>query len=165
MVLESYFSARQSEISIPIHLYALFDGLHYAELEDAPMLERHPSGAIALFDGTRDASLADAGPWLVAYEYLGPEARDALARLASGPEGVNWLISAYAMNHLASELKERLDTRLPDGRTALLRYYDTRVMRHLAPLLGVSERLDFFFPTFDWWLEFDGQAMKVHPNA
>lgn len=63
---------------------------------------------------------------------------------------MSWLISAYPFRGLARELRERLDVRKPDGRTALLRFYGARVVGDIARLLSSSQRAELFVPTFDW---------------
>ncbi|WP_088930410.1 DUF4123 domain-containing protein [Burkholderia multivorans] len=164
MSIQVVFSSWQQRASLPLRLFALTDGLLYSELSgSAPM--RSAESAIALLDGTPDASLADAGPWLFDYDGADSATRDVLTRLAHGELGVNWIISAYQPRQLAGELRERLDATLPDGRTAMLRYYDARVMRYFAPALTSTERTVFFSPAFDWLIEIDGQLFRVHPHA
>ncbi|KVX73207.1 DUF4123 domain-containing protein [Burkholderia ubonensis] len=164
MSIQVIFSSWQARASLPLRLFALADGLLYSELSgSAPV--RASESVLALLDGTPDASLADAGPWFFDYEHTNSATRDVLTRLAQGEYGVNWIISAYQSRLLADELRERLDATLPDGRTAMLRYYDARVMRYFAPALSSTERTMFFSPTFDWLIEIDGQLFRAHPHA
>ncbi|HGL6719817.1 DUF4123 domain-containing protein [Burkholderia contaminans] len=164
MSIEVIFTSWKERASLPLCLFALADGLLYAESSgSAPV--RSPDSAIALLDGTPDASLADAGPWLFDFERSDRSTRGALEHLAQGEYGISWIISAYHPVQLASELRERLDGTLPDGRSVMLRYYDARVMRHFAPALTSTERTMFFFPTFDWLIEIDGQLFRAHPHA
>ncbi|WP_246216412.1 DUF4123 domain-containing protein [Paraburkholderia agricolaris] len=111
------------------------------------------------------ASLADAGPWLIGCEIAPPQVRASLAVHAAGDTGVSWLVSAYSFGALASELCERLNVRLPDGRVALLRFYDARVMPHMASLFELTQRVQFFSPTYNWLVETNGQLTGVHPHA
>ncbi|KVA01068.1 hypothetical protein WI40_00820 [Burkholderia ubonensis] len=164
MSIQVIFSSWQERASLPLRLFALADGLLYSETSgSAPV--RSGESAMALLDGTPDASLADAGPWFFDYERTNSTTRDVLTCLAQGEYGVNWIISAYQPRLLANELRERLDATLPDGRTAMLRYYDARVMRYFAPALSSTERTMFFSPTFDWLIEIDGQLFRAHPHA
>ncbi|KVD72784.1 hypothetical protein WI89_13740 [Burkholderia ubonensis] len=164
MSIQVIFSTWQERASLPLRLFALADGLLYSELSgSAPV--RSGDSAVALLDGTPDASLADAGPWFFDYELADSTTRNVLTSLAQGEYGVNWIISAYQPRLLAGELRERLDAILPDGRTAMLRYYDARVMRHFVSALSSAERTMFFSPTFDWLIEIDGQLFRVHPHA
>jgi hypothetical protein len=126
-----------------VRLYALVDGLLYNSADDATPLARS-NGAIALFDDTPDASLA---------------------KHTAGAIGVSWLVSAYSFAALAGELRERLDVRLPDGRVALLRFYDARVMPDIAKLFKLTQRVQFFSSTYDWLVETNGQLTGVHPDA
>ncbi|WP_332112532.1 DUF4123 domain-containing protein [Burkholderia sp. IMCC1007] len=147
-----------------MRLFALIDGLLYSEVAGtAP--KRVDGSAMALLDATPDASLADAGPWLFDVERAGTDAGSTLTKLAQSEYGVNWIVSAYQPIQLASELRDRLDATLPDGRSAMLRYYDARVMRHFAPALSSTELPMFFSPMFDWLIEIDGQLFRAHPYA
>lgn len=95
--IEAFFAKRQKQLTMQVHLYALVDGLLYADAADASSLQRSQS-AVALFDGTPDASLADAGPWLIDYERAAGAIRQTLSIMASGSTGVSWLISAIQSN-------------------------------------------------------------------
>ncbi|RQZ70132.1 DUF4123 domain-containing protein [Burkholderia sp. Bp9004] len=164
MSVQVIFSAWQQRASLPLRLFALVDGLLYSELiGSAP--RRVDGSVMALLDATPDASLADAGPWLFDCERAGADAQSALAKLAQSEYGVNWIVSAHQPVQLASELRERLDATLPDGRSVMLRYYDARVMRHFAPALSSTELPVFFSPMFDWLIEIDGQLFRAHPYA
>ncbi|KWC46625.1 DUF4123 domain-containing protein [Burkholderia ubonensis] len=162
--IEAFFAKRQQQLTMQVHLYALVDGLLYADAADASPLQRSQS-AVALFDGTPDASLADAGPWLIDYERAAGAIRQTLSIMASDSTGVSWLISAYPIESLADELRNRLDVRLPDGRTALLRFYDARIMADMASLMEFTQRMQFFVATFDWLVEVNGKLKGVHPHA
>ncbi len=85
--------------------------------------------------------------------------------MAAGPTGVSWLISAYSIESLADELRHRLDVRLPDGRMALFRFYDARIAADMTSLMSLTQRLQFFVPTFDWLVEVNGTLNGVHPHA
>jgi len=54
---------------------------------------------------------------------------------------------------------------MPDGRTALLRFYDARLMTEIADLFSFTQRTEFFVPTFDWLVEINGELMRVHRHA
>ncbi|WP_414451831.1 DUF4123 domain-containing protein [Burkholderia sp. 22PA0099] len=159
--IEAYFQQRQAQASVPLRLYALVDALLYGRGET---VER-PAATIGLFDATQDASLADAGPWLIDFEKAPGSVRQSLITMSAGADGVSWLISAYSFPDLAYELAGRLDARMPDGRTALLRFYDARLMVEIASLLSLSQRIQFFVPTFDWLVQINGELTRVHPHA
>lgn len=159
--IEDYLAQRRAQASVPVQLYALVDALLYNRTPCASALERS-SAAIALFDGTSDTSLADAGPWLIDFDQTGPGMRQTLFELAAGTDGVSWLISAYPFRSLAQALRGRLDVRMPDGRTALLRLYDARLIGDIAELLSFSQRAEFFVSTFDWLVQINGELTRVH---
>lgn len=162
--IENYLAQRQAQTSIPVRLYALIDALLYTRVPNATPMERS-AATVALFDGTPDTSLADAGPWLIDVEQASITMRRTLSELAASADGVSWLISAYPFRALAQELRERLDVRMPDGRTALLRFYDARLIGDIAGLLSFSQRVEFFVSTFDWLVEINGALTRVHPHA
>ncbi len=80
-------------------------------------------------------------------------------------DGISWLVSAYPLPDLAHELAGRLNARMPDGRTALLRFYDARLMVEIASLFSFAQRIEFFVPTFDWLVQINGELTRVHPYA
>ncbi|KVV27670.1 hypothetical protein WK80_14210 [Burkholderia multivorans] len=162
--IEAFFVNRQQQLTMQAHLYALVDGLLFADTAGGSPPQRSQA-AVALFDGTPDASLADAGPWLLDWERASGGVRHALSAMAGGSTGVSWLISAYPIESLADELRRRLDVRLPDGRTALLRFYDARIMADVASLMELTQRMQFFVPTFNWLVEVNGKLKGVHPHA
>lgn len=159
--IEVYFAQRQAQASLPMRLYALVDALLYGRGET---VER-PAATIGLFDGTPDASLADAGPWLIDFADASSAVQQSLFTMGAGADGVSWLISAYPFPALAEELAGRLNARMPDGRTALLRFYDARLMNEIARLFSFSQRTEFFVPTFDWLTQINGELVRVHPHA
>ena len=85
--------------------------------------------------------------------------------MGAGADGVSWLISAYPFPALAEELAGRLNVRMPDGRTALLRFYDARLTGEIAELFSFTQRIEFFVPTFDWFVEINGELKRLHPHA
>jgi len=161
--IESHFAALRHQTTLPIRLYALVDGLLHAEVAGGPP-ER--SGAcVALFDATPDASLADAGPWLIDFENAPTPVRAALAQQAAGPSGVSWIVSAYSRGALLDHLTENLNVKLPDGRFSLLRFYDARIMPSIAALMEPTQRMAFFVVAVDWLVEINGALMEARPRA
>lgn len=159
--IEAYLAQRQARASLPARLYALVDALLFGRGEP---VER-PAATIALFDGTPDASLADAGPWLIDFVEASDDVQQRLFSMGHEAEGVSWLISAYPFLGLADELRSRLNARMPDGRTALLRFYDARLVADIANLLSFSQRAEFFVSTFDWLVQINGELTRIHPHA
>ena len=161
--IEDYFAEWCERSGRLAPLYALVDGLIYADAGTVP-LTRSASNA-ALFDLTADASLAQAGPWLIDYAACGKAVRHSLVEQAQTPQGVNWLISGHTLNTLAEELRQRLDAVRPDGSRALLRFYDARVMHGLAEVLSDMQRIRFFVPVFEWLIQLNGELIRVHSYA
>lgn len=161
--IESYFAQRRGQGPESDRLYAVVDGLLYADACGAA--PTRSEAAIALFDGTPDAALADAGPWLFDFALLGATDKEALHRQGDGGTGVSWLISGYAFAFLADELRERLDAKMPNGRTALFRFYDARIMGNVAGLLSFDQRASFFAPTLDWLVQVNGQLTRINSHA
>jgi hypothetical protein len=159
--IEAYFAQRQAQASLPVRLYALVDALLYGRGEPA----ERPAATIGLFDGTPDASLADAGPWLIDFAQAPASVKQSLFAMGAGSDGVSWLISAYPFPALADELAGRLNARMPDGRTALLRFYDARLMSEIAGLFSFTQRIEFFVPLFDWLVQINGELTRLHPHA
>ncbi len=99
----------------------------------------------ALFDGTPDAALAAAGPWLIDWDRADVGMRSRLDGLAASATGLSWLVSTGSLESLAQALRERLDIRMPDGRLVWLRFHDARIMAKLeAPMLLPTQRATFF---------------------
>jgi hypothetical protein len=144
----------------PDRLYALVDGLLYTRAARPESLVR-TAHAIALFDGTQDASLADAGPWLIDCDEAMPSWRKRLNELAAGPVGVSWLISNDTPELLARALRERLDIRMPDGRLAWLRFHDAQIMSDIVTVLSPSQRMQFFAPVVEWLVEINGALTRI----
>lgn len=142
-----------------LRLYALVDGAQYQQKRSAPMPRLH--GTAALFDGTVDAPLAHAGPWLVDAEQADAALVSDLARIEREVPGVTWLIAEADLTGLTQLLQLKLDARLPDGRTALLRFWDPRVLIGLVKVLDASQRETFFAHIHEWHLLHNGKRAHI----
>jgi hypothetical protein len=109
-----------------LRLLALVDGLAYED-HLIERLEPRP-GVHALFEGGVDAALAHAGGWLIEPELAGPLMQRDLIRLERKAPAVCWFLTRQKPEALLPQLRELLSLTLPDGREALLRYYDPRVL-------------------------------------
>lgn len=83
---QAFFDTRQQQLLTTGRLYALVDGLLYADQAGVP---QRSHASLALFDRTPDVSLADAGPWLFDYEFASGAMRAGLALLAAGAGGAS----------------------------------------------------------------------------
>lgn len=142
-----------------LQLYALVDGVQYQTHYDEPLVAA--SGLIALFAGTPDAALAHAGPWLIAVEQAPDHLTAQLVELEHASPAVTWLIAPQDLTGLAQLLQLKLDIRLPDGRTALLRFWDPRVLASLAKTLDAKQRELFFAHIHEWHLLQEGRRVWI----
>jgi len=144
-------------------LYALVDGVQYAKHFGMPLTPMARQ-RWALFDGTPDAPLAHAGPWLVDAEHAAPAQVAELVELEQTAPAVTWLMSPLDLEGLARSLSQRLDTRLPDGRTVLVRFWDPRVLVSLAEVLDGHQREEFFAHIHEWHMLHSGKRAWIGRN-
>ena len=151
---------RALQVAMPeLRLYALVDGVQYqTHLGKRP---RPCGGQFALFAGTPDALLAHAGPWLIDATDADEAVRAELATLESTAPALIWLIAAQELTGLGQLLQLRLDIRLPDGRGALLRFWDPRVLITLVDTLDGQQREDFFGYVHEWHFLHEGQRIGI----
>ncbi|WP_395137988.1 DUF4123 domain-containing protein [Schlegelella aquatica] len=142
-----------------LRLYALVDGVQY----QTHLCKRLQAGRglFPLFAGTPDAALAHAGPWLVEAACADEALLAALATLEHEAPALVWLIAPQDQEGLAQLLQLRLDVRLPDGRSALLRFWDPRVLFALARTLDAAQREEFFGLIHEWHLLHAGRRMWI----
>ncbi|WP_090435943.1 DUF4123 domain-containing protein [Duganella sp. CF458] len=134
-------------------LYGLLDGAQY--LEQTGKRFSPNQCAIALFSETVDAPLAFAGPWLIDAGAADNELIEELVGFECKSYGVSWLIAHQDMQALAQILRLRLETELPDGRRALLRFWDPRILASLVKIFTPEQRREFFGYIFEWHLLLD----------
>lgn len=142
-----------------LRLYALVDGLQYQTQLDKRL--QATIGFFPLFAGTPDAALAHAGPWLVDASAVAETFIDELAALERNAPSLTWLITAQDLIGLGQLLQLKLDMRLPDGRSALLRFYDPRILFSLAQTLDGEQREEFFGYIHEWHLLHKGQRAWI----
>lgn len=146
--------------SIPaLRLYALVDGVQY----QAQLCKRfHPgSGLFPLFARTPDAALAHAGPWLVDTSMADEATIAELTTLERDAPSLTWLIAPQDLEGLGQLLQLRMDVNLPDGRRALLRFWDPRVLVNLARTLDAPQREEFFGHIHEWHLLHEGRRVWI----
>ena len=147
-----------------IRLYALVDGVQYSDHMNAPLAPR--PGFASLFENTLDAELAHAGPWLIDAAEVGDAIIDDLAELEQTAPAVVWLFAYQDPGGLAQLLQLNLDMALPDGRSALLRLWDPRVLISLVEILNSDQREQLFGQVHEWYLLHDGRRTWIgRPNA
>lgn len=147
-----------------LRLYALIDGAQYQTQRGERLVSK--PGFYSLFEGTQDAALAHAGPWLVDVEHLDETFLTDIAALEQEAPAVSWMIASQSLQGLAQLLQLNLDTRMPDGRTALLRFWDPRVLVSLSEVLSSEQRQTFFGHFHEWHLLHKGKRAWIgRPHA
>lgn len=150
----------QMRESMPaLGLYALIDGVQYQTQLCKRLCPGH--GLFPLFAGTQDAALAHAGPWLVDAACVDAPFIEELAALERELPSLSWLIAPQDLTGLGQLLQLRLDVRLPDGRSALLRFWDPRVLANLAQTLDADQREEFFGHIHEWHLLHEGRRVWI----
>lgn len=139
-----------------LRLYALIDGYQY-EQHCGQRIARSPANR-ALFVGTEDEPLAHAGPWLYDIDQC-PQAIEEFAALEQAKPAVSWLITPIDLEGLAQLLQLRLDAELPDGRKALVRFYDPRVLGNLFKVMDGQQCAEFFQLIDEWHFLIDGRRV------
>jgi Domain of unknown function (DUF4123) len=129
-------------------LCALVDGLVFEQMHGRRL--ESDQGCVALFDGTDDEALAYAGPWLVNAGHQRDLCDELLVLEATAP-----LVSLLQL------LRRKLDVRLPDGSTGLLRFYDPRVLHSLATTLTDQQREEFFGEINEWHFMRNGRVLRI----
>jgi len=152
--------ARLRDCLPELKLYALVDGTLYqtACRQPFPAASR---AALSLFADTDDAALADGGPWLLDIENAPAPLVANLTELEQRAPAVSWLISTVTLKGLVQLMRLRLDALLPDGRKALLRFWDPRVLLNLMDLLTDEQRRAVFEHIHEWHFLVGGQRAWV----
>ena len=155
-VIERFHALRQTRAHL--QLFSLVDGLRYAQIAGRP-LQAGP-GRCALLEGTSDAALASAGPWLLDANEDDPVRAKLLATQSQVP-CVSWLLAEMPLHGLAQLLQLKLDVALPGGEIGLLRFYDPRVLKSLALTLTPQQREGFFGHIVEWHFMCNGQPYRI----
>ncbi|WP_275381086.1 DUF4123 domain-containing protein [Xenorhabdus bovienii] len=147
-MMTATFKEKYRETSPEIKLYALVDGLQY---------ERHFDEELTYIAGLNnplfrqfpDAEIAFAGPWL--FDMRQAQAwEDKFLRLESAAPAVSWLYTTQSLDKLTRHLESYLNIQLKTGETALLRFYDPRVLNQI-PHLFTPEQLTHFTQDIEEW--------------
>ena len=142
-----------------LRLYAVVDGMQYEQRHSKRL--QAGSSRFALFTGTQDAALAYAGPWLVDAACEDEVLVAELEELERDVPSLIWLLAPLDLTGLGQLLQLKLDVRLPDGRCALLRFWDPRVLINLARTLDAAQREEFFGHIHEWHFLHEGQRIRI----
>ncbi|TWI62538.1 uncharacterized protein DUF4123 [Pseudoduganella lurida] len=145
-----------------LSLYALVDGLQYQEYLGCA-LRANPARR-SLLEDTPDAPLAHAGPWLIDVTDDSSQTSQ-LEQLEEALPSVSWLITPIDIDGLTQLLQLKLQAELPDGRKALLRFYDPRVLNNLRQTMDERQHADFFVAIQEWHYACNGERFVVRSHA
>lgn len=164
---------RLREVRPGLQLMVLVDGLPYEEHFIERLAPR--PGVHALFQGGPEAPLAYAGGWLIEPFVSGPLMTRDLIGLEPKAPSVCWFLTLHPPAELLPHLRRLLSVTSPDGRDALLRYYDPRVLNSLLRVTRLTEppapaqqpaplsAVHPFVFALEWHLWLDGR--RVHPTG
>jgi hypothetical protein len=149
-----------------VRAYALVDGAQY-ELSTGQRM--WPSSSThALFLGTPESAILYAGPWLVETE---APLDEHMAPLTAAPEletsapVLTWLLASMPLRQLVLSLQERMNARLPDGRLALLRYWDPRILVSLLKAMTPTQRAHLLSPALEWQVISNGRRVAIEGGS
>ncbi|CAM2192060.1 conserved protein of unknown function [Paraburkholderia kururiensis] len=144
--------------------YALVDGVQFWRFTGARIEPRYGANR-ALFVGTEDEALAHAGPWLVDLARENPSTADTLVQLEQALPSVLWLFSRLDLESLALVLQLKLNGKLPDGRVALIRFWDPRTFVGLFKALDLPSRREYYSHVDEWHGQTEGKRFHVSIHA
>jgi hypothetical protein len=156
-IVERFQVLQQADAAL--WLYALVDGYQY-EQHTGQRLEHQRGINRPIFLGTEDEPLAHAGPWLIDV-IKAPDQLQPLLELEHALPSVSWLISAIDLEGMSQLLQLKLDAQLPDGRKALLRFYDPRVLSNLMQTMNSEQRAEFVHLIDEWHFIHDGRRVYM----
>ncbi|KVT53058.1 hypothetical protein WK53_07905 [Burkholderia ubonensis] len=146
-----------------MRVYALVDGLQYQQ-HTGQQLEPIDDIAVSLFAGTTDIALAHAGPWLI-------YTKDAQGRIAeldaleTARPGVVWLFASADLETLAGKMRPHLSVRLSNSKSAMLRFWDPRVLHELNQSLQSKQERALFKTAREWLYLNEGQRRFIDDDT
>ena len=142
--------------SSDVSVFALVDGLQYERFTGYE-LKINPDVVFPLFNTWPDSRIAFAGPWLIRMNET-MEMREQLEALEIALPGVSWIVSGSTPEELVAHLQIYMNTGLPDGRAALLRFQDPRVQVRLATMLNDLQHQKLTGLMQEWLTIVDGKV-------
>ena len=140
-------------------LYALVDGLQF-ERHFRYELETSNYECYPFFDTYPDSKIAFAGPWI--FKLNSSEVyRAKLAELETKYPSVSWLLSPLDPETLLLRFKNFSTIELPNGKCALFRFYDPRVLKNLTFWLGVSDCFRLIQDMRNWVFTVDDEVFDL----
>ncbi|WGL28090.1 DUF4123 domain-containing protein [Pectobacterium brasiliense] len=151
------------ELMTHLNAYGLVCGLQY-ERYFRKELVYEKAAVLPLFRTYPDAQIAWSGPWIIRLD-AAPMYRDQLLELAQKYPSVTWIKSENDIDPLAAHLAQQLNVRLEDGRIALFRFYDPRVLHRVKDILAPPQREAMLQGIAEWRYSFAGSDYAIHSNA
>lgn len=145
-------------------LYALVDGARFGMRYGIVPTHRKP-GWHSLFAGTADAQLAHAGPWLIELAKAGSEMSAQLVTLEREAPSLSWIIAMQDATGLAQLLRLSMEAKMADGRVALLRFWDPRVLASLVDICTPIQLEQLIGPIEEWHFLRGGARCWLGPGA
>jgi hypothetical protein len=142
---------------------ALVDGVHYQN-HTGRKLESREGLSVSLFAHTKDIALAHAGPWLVDAS----RAQDCVADLSELEEeqpAVIWLVTQCNIEDQAAKLRPYLSVVAPNRKSALLRFWDPRVIHTLDEIYNSQQERELFKTAVEWLYLHEGQRLSINGYA
>ncbi|TDV25357.1 uncharacterized protein DUF4123 [Paraburkholderia caballeronis] len=161
--VNEHFRKYRSRSWAGCYLFALVDGIQYGQ-HTGRQLEPLDDAAASLFAGTRDIALAHAGPWLVDPQKAGDRIAD-LGELELARPGVIWLITSEKLERQAARLRPHLNIETPERRSAMLRFWDPRVIHALNGIYLGQDRRALFRTVHEWQYLHNGQRHTINEHA
>ncbi|TDV26692.1 uncharacterized protein DUF4123 [Paraburkholderia caballeronis] len=160
--VNEHFRKYRSRSWAGCYLFALVDGIQY-EQHTGRQLESLDDAAVSLFAGTREIALAYAGPWLVDPRKASDRIAD-LGELELARAGVIWLITSEKLERQAAKLRPYLDIALPNKKSALLRFWDPRVIHGLNEAYRSKEKRALFKTATEWQYLYEEQRFTINDH-
>lgn len=135
--------------------YGLVCGLQY-ERYFSRELTYEKSAILPLFRKYPDAQIAWSGPWIIDLRSE-LKYREELLELSLKLPSVSWIKSENDIDTLAGHLARQLNVKLEDGRTALFRFYDPRVMHRVKDVLLPLQVEEILRGVSEWRYSLEGK--------
>ncbi|WP_240785608.1 DUF4123 domain-containing protein [Rahnella sp. CJA17(1/100)] len=139
--------------------FALVDGLQY-ERHFGEEIKTEKGIVAPLFDSGPDSRIQFAGPWLFSLNTT-IEYREKLQQLECIYPSVSWFLSCWTLENVVNHFKPFLNLQLPDGRGALFRFYDPRILKDIELLLAEKEYEELIAGIECWFLTLNGETYDI----
>lgn len=136
-------------------LYAIIDCAHKIKDENVSfeaITKLPPDVCRSLFEGTPEEEHVLLAPYLIHAAH--PKYHrmvEWLVNLEVKEPMVLWLASTLEIEALSENLKPLLEAKMPDGKDALLRFYDPRVLTKLMGFFDQEQKKPYFKAAATWW--------------